>query len=187
MTLKTTGKILVLLAAVLIASGTALASSTPRKSEGGVQPLVTAGSDPVMFKLEKLGGGQVDLKDDLKNKAVILVFWSLFCGPCQEELPVVDQLYKKLASKDVVVYAINLDGEKRGKAVEKYMEKQGFKFTVLWEVIDGITYVTADAYGVPGTPTTILIGKKGKVSYTHVGQESFENLEKAVNEALAEK
>lgn len=172
---------------VIFAAGISSAAATPRKGEGGAQPLLSVGSEPIDFTLEKLGGGQAALAADLKNKVVIMVFWSLFCGPCQEELPVVDQIAKNYANGDVVVYAVNLDGEKRGKAVKQYMDTKGFSFTVLWEKLDGIRYVTADAYGVPGTPATVLIGKKGKISYTHVGQETLESLEKAVKEALAEK
>lgn len=177
-----------LLMLMLLTSATAFGSdATPRKTEGAAVPLAAIGADPVMFKLNRLGGEPVELAALLNNKAVVLVFWSLFCGPCQEELPLVDQVYKKYADKDLAVFAVNLDGEKRSKAVEKYMEKQGFTFSVLWEIIDGVSYKTADAYGVAGTPTLIVIGKNGKVSFTHVGKTEAADLEKAVQEALAAK
>ena len=53
-------------------------------------------------------------------------------------------------------------------------------FGVLWEEIDGTNYVTADKYGISGTPTLVLIDKKGKISYTHVGQAELSILEKVV-------
>lgn len=177
----------ILLLALLTAASAFAADATPRKTEGGAIPLVVAGADPIPFKLNKLGGEPVELSALLNQKAVVLVFWSLFCGPCQEELPLVDQVYKKYADKDLAVFAVNLDGEKRSKAVEKYMEKQGFTFSVLWEIIDGVSYKTADAYGVAGTPTLIIIGKNGKVTFTHVGKTEAADLEKAVQEALAVK
>lgn len=187
MLLKKISKPLAVLILILFTAAVSFASATPRKGEGGPQPLLAVGSEPIDFTLEKLGGGQAALASDLKNKVVVMVFWSLFCGPCQEELPIVDHIAKKYTGGDVAVYAVNLDGEKRAKAVKQYMDTKGFSFTVLWEQIDGIRYVTADAYGVPGTPATILIGKKGKVSYTHIGQETLEALEKAVKEGLEEK
>lgn len=177
----------VALAAAFLSTQAFAATTTPRKVEGGVAPLIEAGADPIDFTLKKLGGGEVALKDLLGKKAAVLVFWSLFCGPCQEELPLMDQLGKKYADKDLLVLAVNLDGEKRAKAVDKYMEKQGFSFSVLWEILDGVNYLTADAYGVQGTPTTVIIGKNGKVTYTHVGQETMDALEKAFQEAISAK
>jgi len=168
-----------------LAASAAFAEATPRKTEGGVQ-LVPLGTDPLPFTLKTPKGTEVSLSDLLQKKAVILVFWSLFCGPCQEELPLIDAVGKKYADKDLVVLAVNLDGEARGKAVEKFMDKRGFTFTVVWEIIEGVRYKTADAYGVAGTPTMVLIGKKGKVSYTHVGQGTEADIEKAVQAALAE-
>ncbi len=176
----------VLVAAALALATASLASSgaTPRKGSEGAQ-MIAVGADPIKFELVKLGAdAPVKLDDLLGKKAVMMVFWSLFCGPCQEELPIVNKVGEKYREQGLEVYAINLDGEKRAKAVSKYMDKQGFSFDVLWEKIDGISYVTADAYGVQGTPTTILIGKDGKVSYTHVGQATIEEVEVEVKKAL---
>lgn len=179
--------LLIVLTALLLSHSAFSSDATPRKTETAAAPMITVGADPLPFKLNKLGGEPVELSALLNKKAVMLVFWSLFCGPCQEELPLVDQSFKKHKDADLAVFAINLDGEKRTKAVEKYMEKQGFTFSVLWEVIDGISYQTADAYGVAGTPTLILIGKNGKVSFTHIGKTEAADLEKAVQVALEAK
>jgi thiol-disulfide isomerase/thioredoxin len=178
---------LALLCVLGLLAGTALAEATPRKDVGGgdgTNPLIAVGSDPILFELEDLNDNVVALKDMLGKEAVVIVFWSLFCGPCQEELPLVDAVGVQYAEQGLKTYTINLDGKKRGKAVKKYMQKKGYTFGVLWEEIEGISYVTADAYGVGGTPTTIIIDKTGKVSYTHVGQVTKEELESTVKKAL---
>jgi len=169
-------------------AGASLASdATPRKTEAAVNSFIAVGAEPLPFTLKRLGGDPVELKPLLTQKAVMLVFWSLFCGPCQEELPLVDQIFKKYSAQGLEVFAVNLDGEKRSKAVDTYMKKQGFSFSVLWEVLEGVSYLTADSYGVAGTPTLVLIGKSGKVSFTHVGKTGEADLENAVQAALAEK
>jgi thiol-disulfide isomerase/thioredoxin len=186
MTLKSFLRATAFALAFALVCTTAMASSaTPRKTEGGVE-IIAVGADPILFTLKTLKGPDVKLEDLLQKKAVILVFWSLFCGPCQEELPLIDAIGRKYADKGLEVLAVNLDGEARGKAVEKFMDKRGYAFKVLWEQIDGVKYVVADAYGVAGTPTMIMINKKGKVSYTHIGVGTEEALEKAVQAALAE-
>lgn len=171
----------------VLACATSFASATPLKADGAVE-LLSVGSDPIPFTLRSLKGTDVKLQDLLaEKKAVLMIFWSLFCGPCKEELPLIDALAKKYADKDLVVLGINLDGEARGKKpVEKYIEKNNFTFVVLWEVMEGTRYTTADPYGVAGTPTLLLIGKKGKISHAHVGQEDEAALDKAIQAALAE-
>lgn len=179
--------LLMIFALTAVSAAQASSEATPRKTETAAAPMIAVGAEPLNFKLNKLRGEPVELASLLNKKAVMMVFWSLFCGPCQEELPLVDQTYKKYKDSDLEVFAINLDGEKRTKAVEKYMDKQGFSFSVLWEVIDGVSYQTADAYGVAGTPTLVLIGKNGKVAFTHIGKTEAADLEKAVQTALEAK
>jgi peroxiredoxin len=171
----------------LVAAFSLAAESTTRKSaDTEVIKLVKKGADPISFELNDLNGNAVKLDDYVGKKSVMIIFWSLFCGPCQEELPLVDKLGKKYKKDGLEVFSINLDGEKRGKAVRKFMKKKGYTFEVLWERVEGISYVTADAYGVQGTPTTVIIGKGGKVSYVHVGLATEEELEKIVLATLAE-
>lgn len=163
------------------------AESTARKGvEAGAIKLAAKGDTPITFTLENLEGEKVALESMLGKKSVVLIFWSLFCGPCQEELPLVDKLGKKYKEQGLEVLSINLDGKKRAKAVKKYMKKKGYTFQVLWEQVEGISYVTADAYGIQGTPTMVVIGKGGKVSFVHVGQEKEEKMEEVFQASLAE-
>ncbi len=147
--------------------------------------LIQVGAAPIPFALRDLDGQVVKLEDYIGKQAVLLAFWSFFCGPCREEMPLLDQLFKKYRAKGLVMLGINLDGPKLEKAVRRYMESNGFTFRVLWEQIEGIRYRTADAYGVAGTPTMVLIGRNGKVTWTHVGREEPRKIEEEIRKALA--
>jgi thiol-disulfide isomerase/thioredoxin len=174
-------RLLAALTAVFIFAATSAFAVT---AEEGAANLIKKDSDPILFTLDSLAGKPVALQDMLGKKAIMLVFWSIFCGPCQEELPLVDKLGKKYKEQGLDVYTINLDGPKRKKNVDALMNMKGFGFEVLWEKVDGTAYLTADAYGVGGTPSLILIGKSGKVSFAHVGNTSEETLEKEIESAL---
>ncbi|TAL18107.1 TlpA family protein disulfide reductase [bacterium] len=174
-------RLLAALTAVLIFAATSALAVT---AEEGAANLIKKDSDPVLFTLDSLKGNSVSLQDLLGKKAVMLVFWSIFCGPCQEELPLVDKIGKKYKEQGLDVYTINLDGPKRKKNVDALMNMKGFGFEVLWEKVEGAAYLTADAYGVGGTPSLIIIGKNGKVSFAHVGNTTEEALEKEVEAAL---
>lgn len=146
--------------------------------------LISAGADPAPFSLQDLDGNTHALTDHKGSSAVLLAFWSFFCGPCREEIPLLDTIGKKYADKGFEIWAINLDGPKLEKAVRKYMSSNNFTFRVLWEEIEGISFKTADSYGVVGTPTLVLIGKDGKVSWAHVGRENPDRIEAEIQKAL---
>ncbi|MHB8766640.1 MAG: peroxiredoxin family protein [Deferrisomatales bacterium] len=171
------------------APGTSLGASesTALKGKQGAAPggMIAVGADPIPFTLQDLDGKTVNLADFLGKKAVLLTFWSFFCGPCREELPQIDELAKRWGSKGLEVLAINLDGPKLEKAVRKYVEP--FSFRVVWEQIEGVSYKTADAYGVMGTPSVLLIAKSGKVQWTHVGREEVAAMDAEVRKALGVK
>ncbi len=166
-------------------AGHAAEATALKGKEASPAGLIPVGADPVPFALRDLDGQVVKLEDYVGKQAVLLAFWSFFCGPCREEMPLLDQLYKKYESRGLVMLGINLDGPKLEKAVRRYMESNGFTFQVLWEQIEGIRYKTADAYGVAGTPTMVLIGRNGKVAWTHVGREEPQKIEEAIRRALA--
>ena len=176
--------------ALLTCSGAATsiaasAESTALKGHSGADNgLIAIGSDPIPFQLQDLDGDTVSLSDFKGKKAVLLAFWSFFCGPCREEIPLLDEITKKHAPQDLEMLAINLDGPKLEKAVQKYVSAGNFSFRVVWEEIEGVQYKTADAYGVAGTPSVVLIDKRGKVSWTHVGREEGPTIEKEIQKAL---
>ncbi|NOY44555.1 MAG: TlpA family protein disulfide reductase [Deltaproteobacteria bacterium] len=146
--------------------------------------LLAVGSEALPFTLKDLDGNTVSLEQFRGRKAVLLTFWSFFCGPCREEIPLLDQILKKYQDQGFEMLAINLDGPKLAKAVRRYMDSNGFSFRVLWEEIEGVSYKTADAYGVAGTPSLVLVDKEGKVLWTHVGREEPEKIEAVIRKAL---
>ena len=146
--------------------------------------LIKVGAAPIPFSLQTPDGDVVEMEDYLGEKAMLLTFWSFFCGPCREEIPLLDELTKKYADDGFEMLAINLDGPKLDKAVRKYMESNGYTFQVLWEEIEGVSYKTADAYGVVGTPSLVLIGKNGKIAWTHVGREEVPVMDAQIRKAV---
>ena len=146
--------------------------------------LIKVGAAPIPFSLQTPDGEVVEMEDYLGEKAMLLTFWSFFCGPCREEIPLLDELTKKYADDGFEMLAINLDGPKLDKAVRKYMGSNGYSFQVLWEEIEGVSYKTADAYGVVGTPSLVLIGKDGTVNWTHVGREEVPVLDAKIRKAV---
>jgi thiol-disulfide isomerase/thioredoxin len=129
-------------------------------------------------------GGPVRLAD-LHGHVVLLDFWGYWCGPCVASMPALMKLYDQFKDKGLVVIAVHDDSvnsiadmEHRLESVrQKYWGGRDLPFLV---ALDGggstrIKYssftakgATTAAYGISSFPTTLAIGRDGKV----IGQVS---------------
>lgn len=102
-------------------------------------------------------GGPVTLSRFI-GKAVVLNFWATWCAPCIKEMPSLDALQKAGAGKGIEVVAISED--RTGVDVVKpYMKRQEIKNLKIY--IDKGNAL-ANALGVKGLPTTLVIDKNGR-------------------------
>ena len=116
------------------------------------------------FTLKDLNDNTVSLAS-LRGKVVILDFWATWCGPCRKSMPLLDKFYTDTKPENVVVYGVNV-WERGGKTdkVKPFITERGFHFPVLFGTND-----LANAYGVQGIPTLVMIDPQGKIAYRHVG------------------
>ena len=113
------------------------------------------------FIAKNLNGKLIDL-NSLKGKVVLLNFWFINCAPCRTEMPDLNELKKEYANnKDVVFIAITFDKE---AAVKKFLQKTTFDFQIIADAIPII-----EEYMVEAFPTSIVIGKDGKVVDSKMG------------------
>lgn len=144
--------------------------------------LLAAGTLAPDFTVEKWGGGDLKLSD-YRGKVVIVDFWATWCGPCQQSMPHIEQVYKKTKDKNVVTLGVCVWDEK--KAYEDWMPKNLSKYTFLFGFDPagrGAENVAQKLYKVSGIPTTYVIDKEGKVAAAIVG---FSPGDTRLEEALA--
>jgi len=84
----------------------------------------------------------------------------------------VQRVAETLKDNDVVILPISIDGSGE-KAVQPYMEKHGYTFQTL---IDQRMEV-ARQFGVRGTPTTVVINRKGQIVASGLGPFDLESPE----------
>ena len=115
------------------------------------------------FTLEPVdGGGKVSLKD-FKGKPVVLNFWATWCGPCKEELPLFQKMWKKFEDDGVVFLGVDVMDD-RSNASE-YIKNSGISYTVLYDQAGEVS----SQYKVIALPVTFFINKEGEVAAKNYG------------------
>lgn len=140
----------------------AAATAPKRKQEATKERLNLDAPD---FTLNDLDGKSVTLSS-LKGKVVILDFWATWCGPCRKTMPILDKFYTTDKPKDVIVYGVNVWERQGTGGVKPFLTASNIHFPVLFGQNE-----TAEAYGVRGIPTLVVIDKSGKIAYKHIGYD----------------
>jgi len=112
---------------------------------------------------EKLGvdldGKIFNLKEHLGKENLYLVFWATWCGVCKDEIPNLVNVYRN--AKDVNLIAVNPGVNDSLQRARKYKERYQLPYTIVFDE----TGLSAQAFGVSGVPTAVLIDKRGEVVY----------------------
>jgi thiol-disulfide isomerase/thioredoxin len=133
-----------------------------------VAALLAASAPPL--DLADAGGARHRLSD-YRGKVVLLNFWATWCEPCRDELPSIERLRAALAGKPFVVLAVQMEGSAR--TASDTAEELGLHFPIL---LDRDSSATA-AWNVNLLPTTFLIGPRGAVAISHVGEVDWSSAE----------
>jgi thiol-disulfide isomerase/thioredoxin len=181
------GAVLLILAAT---AGLAVAEEqgfTPVPVIKGVK-LLDKGSAAPAFVVKDLAGQTFDFATAQVKKGHVLVFWSIFCEPCREEMPVIERIANDKALKDSVeVLAVNLDGDPFLEGIKGFVKQYKYTFTVLIDELVGENFKIADPYQVAGTPVLYLVDAKGQVFSSHLGRIAEADLRAMIADMLAQK
>jgi len=127
---------------------------------------------------------------DYKGKVVFLNFWASWCGPCQREMPDIEELYQKYnLNQDEVVflgvanprseaYPQNSDEEKG--EIMKFLEKNGYTYPTVFDETGEIFM----NYYITAFPTTFLINKEGNVLGYIPGMITKDIMENVIEQTL---
>jgi thiol-disulfide isomerase/thioredoxin len=141
------------------------------KGEAG-HPLAPA------FSLTDITGQQLKLSD-FQGKVVVLDFWATWCGPCRIEIPGFIELQKRYGAQGFTMVGISMDDSPE-PVVDFYKELQ-----MNYPVAVGNDRLGELYGGIPGLPTTFLIGRDGRIYAKHVGATDPAVFESEIKELLA--
>jgi thiol-disulfide isomerase/thioredoxin len=136
--------------------------------------------NPMELKGTKLDGEAFDWKP-YQGKVVLVDFWATWCPPCRAAMPHLKKLRDKFGEAGFDVIGISADREDDAPAA--FMKKNGYDWTCIYEKDKQGQQPMVERYGIFAFPTTILIGRDGKVAELN---PSFDRLDELV-ERLVEK
>lgn len=151
--------------------------STEDEKEVIAQNGIEIGKVAPEFELSKLDGTKVKLSD-LKGKKVIVNFWATWCGPCQREMPDMQEFYNKY-QKDVEILAVNYtasEGTDGKEKVRKFGEEKGVTFPILLDTDIKVT----TTYKVITIPTSYFVDTNGVIQDKFIGPMTVQEMEKRV-------
>jgi thiol-disulfide isomerase/thioredoxin len=99
----------------------------------------------------------------LRGKVVLVDFWASWCGPCRQSFPWMSALSERDAARGLVVVAIDLD--KSREPAEAFLHEFSPPFIVAFDPAGK----TAEAYDVAAMPSSYLVGRDGRLLYSHAG------------------
>jgi thiol-disulfide isomerase/thioredoxin len=94
---------------------------------------------------------------------VLINFWASWCGPCRQEMPILDQLYRSYQAAGFTLIGVNV--EPNATDAQKFLKDTPVSFPVLFDPNSTVSQL----YQVSGMPSTVIVDREGKVRYIHHG------------------
>ncbi len=120
------------------------------------------GESAADFALRSLKHENIRLSEQL-GEVVLLNFWATWCGPCRQEMPLLDELYSKYRRAGLVLLSINIDEDSERAA--EMAQTLGVSYPVLMDTRNEV----AKAYQIGTMPLTVLIDREGTIRYVSEG------------------
>lgn len=136
--------------------------------------------------MQTMRGENIQLSS-LRGKPVLLNFWAAWCGPCRNEIPVLERLQAKYPSIQII--GVNVGESQR--TINRFLADNPISYPVWMDQPDGGTNVEQQMTQWQGQasgwsiPYTVLVRKDGIIDETILGFDgSGRELEQAIREVL---
>ncbi|MEM0910066.1 MAG: TlpA disulfide reductase family protein [Pseudomonadota bacterium] len=133
------------------------------------------------FVLKSKDSGNMRLSDQRGN-IVMINFWASWCGPCREELPLMEDLYQEYQDLGFEILAVNVD-DQESKA-DVLLNDIEVSFPVLYDTSGEVSQL----YNVSAMPTTVFVDRDGLQRILHPGYRAGDEVkyEKAIKMLVRE-
>ena len=122
----------------------------------------------------------------LKGKVILIDFWTYTCINCIRTLPHLKNWHKKYEDDGLVIIGVHtpeFEFEKINENVVEAVKEYGLEYPI----VQDNSYATWSAFKNRYWPHKFLIDIDGFIRYDHIGEGSYEETEKVIQELLKER
>ena len=117
------------------------------------------------FQLQSMAGKPVSL-EQFKGQVVMINFWASWCGPCRQEMPILEKLHSKYKPMGFTMIGVNVEPDS-SLAVD-WLKSTPVTFPILFDTSSEVSKL----YKVAGMPSTVIVDRKGNLRWLHRGYKS---------------
>jgi thiol-disulfide isomerase/thioredoxin len=160
-------------------SWTAVKDPNAQVESSGAMMYLKEGEERLNFRFPDLDSNMVSINDDrYRNKVVVIQIMGSWCPNCMDETAFLSEYYKKNRQRGVEViglaYEYTSDFRKAEKTLRKFQQRHKVDYPFLnTGVITSDTLRTEKTLpqmtAIKAFPTTIFVGRDGKVKKVHPG------------------
>jgi len=114
------------------------------------------------FALPARDGGEVRLSE-LRGQVVMINFWATWCGPCRQEMPLLQQIHAKYEPLGFTMLGVNVEPDT--VAAQNWLEGMPVSFPIVFDRKSEVS----SSFGVETMPSSVLIDREGRVRHVHRG------------------
>ncbi len=124
----------------------------------------TVGAPLPPLKVDGLSGKTIDVAS-YRGRVLLLDVWASWCGPCKQELPVLNDMARRLKSQGIEILAVSVDQERAN--VDKFLRAQGGRWALT--VAHDPRGEIAELLQPDKMPTSYVVDRAGIVRYVNTG------------------
>lgn len=122
----------------------------------------TTGSVAPDFTLKSNSGKNLKLSE-FRGQVIMINFWATWCGPCREEMPLLNRIHEQYRKAGFTLLGVNIDD--RPATAQAMAKNLGIRFPILFDTEKRVSRL----YDVNAMPSTLLIDRDGRVRHIHLG------------------
>ncbi len=121
------------------------------------------------FSLQGVDGTVYNTKN-LQGKTWLINFWAVWCAPCLEELPALNNAWAQLKEQNVGMLAINIGEE--ADAIETFLTENNL--TIDFPIVVGDKIRSLGNWSGRALPHTVVVAPNGRVVYEAAGAREWD-------------
>lgn len=130
------------------------------------------------LELPCLGGGSAVELRELTGRPTIMNLWASWCGPCREEMPMLQEAFEDHGD---TVRFLGVDTRDTAAAALSFLSDSGVGYPQVADVDAALL----EDLGVPGLPITLAVDSAGRIVTTQIGQMTPEILQDVLQQLSA--